>query len=118
MTPKYTPCCFTLGFHFREVHSRSFRELKIFALVDHDFIVVVLLKSLDERVSGFDELFVFCRSSCNLTSCFRIYCLSITAQKNLITIFITCNKSNASTLCNLEHPPGFAQCAGHELVSE
>ena len=61
---KYSPRCFTLGFHLPEVHSRSLRELHIFALVDHDFIEVVLLKSLDEPVSGFDELFVVCRSSC------------------------------------------------------
>ena len=61
---KYTPCCFKLGFHLPKVHSKSLRELKISALVDHDFIVVVLLNSLDEPVSGFDELFVLCRSSC------------------------------------------------------
>ena len=64
MMLKYTPRWFTLGFHLPEVHSRSLRELQIFTLVHRDFIVVVLLKSLDEPVSGFDELFVLCRSSC------------------------------------------------------
>ena len=66
MMLKYTPRCFTRGFHLPEVHSRSLRELQTSAIVDHGFIVVVLLKSLDEPVYGFDELFVLCRSSFDL----------------------------------------------------
>ena len=50
MTLKLTPRRFTLGFHLPEVHSRSLRELEIFALADHDFVAVALLKSLDEAV--------------------------------------------------------------------
>ena len=61
---KNTPRRFTLGSHLPEVHSRSLREIQIFALVDHGFIVVVPFKSLDEPIFGFDELFVLCRSSC------------------------------------------------------
>ena len=61
---KYTPRRFTLGFHLPEVHPRSLRELQIFALVDHGFIVVVPFKSLDEPVPGLGELFVLCRSPC------------------------------------------------------
>ena len=54
------------------------------------------------------------------TSCLRIRCLSMTAtKKNWITYFTTCNKSDARTLFFfLENSPGFAQCAGHEWVSE
>ena len=52
MMLKFTPRVSSLDFiHLPEVHSRSLRELKIFALVDHDFVAVVLLKSLDEPVS-------------------------------------------------------------------
>ena len=39
-------------------------DSRISALVYHDFVVAVLLKSLDETVSGSDELLVLCGSSC------------------------------------------------------
>ena len=46
------------------VHSRPLREHKMFALVNHCFIVVFLFKSLDELILGFSmNSIVLCRSS-------------------------------------------------------
>ena len=53
-----------LDLRFLAVHSRPLREHKIFAHVNHCFIVVFLFKSLDELILGFSmNSIVLCRSS-------------------------------------------------------